>query len=206
MMDWINFYKVKIALVAVLCFVCCMPKTHGMRSSPEYRIWNGMKQRCLNENHPAFSKYGGSGITVHSSWLTFENFLNDVGLRPSPDHSLDRFPNQKGNYEPGNVRWATWKQQNGNRTDNVVVEYNGVQKTLLEWCSELGLPYERTYQRVKKCGWSAKDAFEIGGDKNTITFQGRTLSVKAWSKELNKSYHTLLSRMRKGWSPEKILS
>jgi hypothetical protein len=81
----------------------------------EYSIWRQMRQRCSNSRNTSYKLYGGRGISVCARWDTFENFLADMGRRPSPQHSLDRFPNNDGNYEPGNVRWATAKQQANNR-------------------------------------------------------------------------------------------
>jgi hypothetical protein len=77
--------------------------------------WRGMKQRCRNPNNPAYPSYGGRGITVCERWNSFENFYADMGPRPSPQHSIDRWPNNDGNYEPGNCRWATKSEQNENR-------------------------------------------------------------------------------------------
>lgn len=74
-----------------------------------------MKQRCLNPNHAAYENYGGRGITVCQQWVeSFETFLADVGCKPDPDLTLDRIDND-GNYEPGNIRWATRSQQNSNQ-------------------------------------------------------------------------------------------
>lgn len=93
-------------------------RTHGHTPksgwSSEYRIWSGMKYRCMNVTCPAYKDYGGRGIRVHPQWISsFEQFFHDVGPRPSPRHTLDRI-NNDGNYEPGNVRWATWHQQRVN--------------------------------------------------------------------------------------------
>lgn len=89
--------------------------THGMTGTPEHRAWDGLKQRCLNPNNPEYPNYGGRGITVCDRWLHgFENFLADVGLRPTHRHSIDRVNNDRG-YEPGNVRWATAAEQARNR-------------------------------------------------------------------------------------------
>jgi hypothetical protein len=89
---------------------------HGMYSSPEYRSWNSMKQRCTNPKDDAFSRYGGLGIKVCKRWRKFENFFADMGPRPEPKrlYSIDRWPNNEGNYEPSNCRWATRKQQRSN--------------------------------------------------------------------------------------------
>lgn len=93
-------------------------RKHGeganQRETPEYRAWTNMKSRCQNPNHVQFPDYGGRGIRVCERWQTFENFLADVGRRPSKFHSIDRI-NNDGGYEPGNVRWATWEEQNSNQ-------------------------------------------------------------------------------------------
>ena len=86
----------------------------------EYRAWHNMKQRCLNPNSTGHENYGGRGITVCDRWLNFENFFEDMGCRPSPKWSIDRIDND-GNYEPGNVRWATRFQQTHNRRAKVLV-------------------------------------------------------------------------------------
>lgn len=91
---------------------------HGLRFTREYRIWCNMKSRCTN---PAFHKYpiyGGRGISICQEWLgSFQNFFDDMGLCPTPQHSIDRI-DVDGNYEPSNCRWATPKQQTQNRRIN----------------------------------------------------------------------------------------
>lgn len=87
---------------------------NGSRS-PEYLAWQSMRSRCRNPNNKRFQEYGGRGIAICERWEIFENFLADMGRKPSPRHSLDRYPNNDGNYEPGNCRWATATEQNRNR-------------------------------------------------------------------------------------------
>lgn len=94
-----------------------------------YRAWCAIIQRCENDKNPSYPRYGGRGVIVDARWRSefgFENFLADVGERPSGAEngralwSLDRFPNRHGNYEPGNVRWATNEMQAQNKGDNVL--------------------------------------------------------------------------------------
>jgi hypothetical protein len=84
--------------------------------TPEYMAWASMKSRCYNSKGKKYALYGGRGINICDRWReSFEAFLDDIGRRPSPNHSIDRYPNGDGNYEPGNVRWATYSEQNANR-------------------------------------------------------------------------------------------
>ncbi len=88
---------------------------HGMKGTPEYDAWSNMLDRCRRVASAAFWFYGGRGITVCQAWRdSFEAFYDHIGPRPSSKHSLDRIDND-GNYEPGNVRWATMTQQNSNK-------------------------------------------------------------------------------------------
>lgn len=85
-----------------------------------------MKSRCLNKNHQQFADYGGRGITICQRWIdSFSDFLSDMGVKPSPLHSLDRIDND-GNYEPANCRWATRQQQAKNRRNVSIKEYTHV--------------------------------------------------------------------------------
>ena len=110
---------------------------HGMCNSRTYRIWQGMKARCLNSDNRAYPQYGGAGITVCERWLkSFQSFISDMGECP-PDHSIDRFPDQRGNYEPGNCRWATRIQQQRNTKSNRIVWAFGEGKCVADWLDDL---------------------------------------------------------------------
>ena len=113
-----------------------MTKTHGHAGhhnvSGTYHTWIGMKTRCSNKNHIAYKNYGGRGIKVCERWLKFENFLEDMGERPE-DLTIDREDNN-GNYEPGNCKWATTKEQNrnGRRTKLNPLKAQVIKKLLKE--------------------------------------------------------------------------
>lgn len=90
---------------------------HGGSFTPEHWAWIQARARCFSKNHRWYHRYGGRGITMCEEWRNdFTRFLNDMGLRPSKNHSLDRI-NNEGDYEPGNCRWATRRQQNINKTN-----------------------------------------------------------------------------------------
>lgn len=130
---------------------------HGMYGTSTYQIWQDMKRRCYAENRPAWKHYGGRGIKVCDRWLDFENFYEDMGVRPD-GMSIERVDNDKG-YEPGNCRWATLKEQHRNYRQNFLVYYQGVQMPLIELCEKVGVPYSRTWQRLRK-GLSVEEAMK----------------------------------------------
>jgi hypothetical protein len=111
-----------------------------------------MLTRCRNPRFKDFHLYGGRGIAVCERWLTFANFYADMGTRPSPKHSLDRYPDRDGNYEPGNVRWTTAKEQARNTSRNRRIVCDGQQKTLTEWSESTGLKREIIADRLNR-GW-----------------------------------------------------
>lgn len=131
--------------------------THGMTDTPTYYSWSSMLGRCNNPNDPSYPRYGGRGIGVCERWSAFESFLADMGERPE-GKTLDRFPNKFGNYEPGNCRWATAKEQANNLERNFVTTFRGRRFTLRELSDETGVPYNRLRDRIYKRGWDAERA------------------------------------------------
>jgi hypothetical protein len=86
---------------------------HGMTGSPEWRSWKKMFQRCDKPQPHQVNSY--RNVTVCPRWLLFNNFYVDMGPKPTPKHTIDRYPDPAGNYEPGNCRWATMTEQNMNK-------------------------------------------------------------------------------------------
>lgn len=111
-----------------------------------------MQERCHNEKHKDYPSYGGRGIHVCDRWRnSYDSFLEDMGERPAGT-SLDRFPNGNGNYEPGNCRWATPREQRQNQRDYLPVEFNGVAKSIPEWANDIGISDGALSMRLKRWG------------------------------------------------------
>lgn len=124
---------------------------HGGHRSPEYSHWQNMIQRCTNPTNPDFTDYGAVGVQVCERWRhDFDAFLFDMGARPSSQHSLDRYPDRIGNYEPGNVRWATKQEQSNNMRTNRRLTFNGKTQTVSEWARELGINRSTIFGRLSR--------------------------------------------------------
>jgi hypothetical protein len=138
--------------------VGAMTRTHGLRKTTEYVIWAGIKTRCHNANTPNYKDYGARGITMCPRWLnSFENFLEDMGPRPTAKHTIERINNDLG-YSPKNCRWATYIEQANNRRDNRILEFGGNRLTMSEWARKLDMPYSVLSSRLGKLGWSIEKA------------------------------------------------
>lgn len=122
----------------------------------EYRCWLSMRSRCLNPRHKDWLRYGGVGITIASRWDSFKLFLDDLGPRPSLAHSLDRIDGSRG-YEPGNVRWATKKEQAQNSANAHFIEWDGKKMTVGDWARHLGMPASTLSARLQR-GWPIERA------------------------------------------------
>ncbi len=121
-----------------------------------YKIWAGMIKRCTNPKFKRFPDYGGRGVTVCERWRKFENFLADMGECP-PGLSIDRYPNNDGNYEPSNCRWATRTQQSRNSRHNLVLTVRGVTACLSELCEHFGKNQDLVGARLHR-GWPVEKA------------------------------------------------
>lgn len=136
---------------------------HGMANTREFKIWGGIKKRCLNKYCPAFKNYGGRGIVICDEWKTdFMAFYKHVGPSPSNQHEIDRIDND-GNYEPGNVRWVVRQQNSRNTRRNKTYRYKGKDYILTDLADIAGID-RRTIAARLKSGWSVSDAVEIPKD------------------------------------------
>lgn len=134
-------------------------RSHLQSRSITYSSWRSMKRRCFEPSHPSYANYGGRGITVDPSWIdSFENFLRDVGERPSRGHSLERI-DPDGNYTKDNCTWATATEQSRNRRSNMMITIGGETKALSAWCEEFDTSFFMVYQRIRR-GWPAELALK----------------------------------------------
>lgn len=105
--------------------------------TPEFITWMNIKQRCTNPKNSHYKWYGGKGIRVCERWDSFDNFLSDMGLRPSSMHSIERLNNDR-DYEPSNCVWGTRDQQARNKSTSRFIEYNGERLILADWARRFG--------------------------------------------------------------------
>ncbi len=137
-----------------------MSRTHGEGTpatrTPEWTTWGSMVNRCTNPRNHSYFRYGARGITVCLRWRTYENFLVDMGRRPSPLHSLDRIDGNRG-YEPSNCRWATPIEQARNRANLQRITIDGTSRILAEWSEISGIDLRLIWGRLK-LGWQPAEA------------------------------------------------
>lgn len=176
--------------------------------APEYMSWQSMKGRCLNPKDDAYQDYGGRGITIHMAWRrSFQAFLADMGPRPKGT-TLDRYPDNDGNYEPGNCRWATLSEQNKNTRRARRLTFNGETLSLVDWEKRVGVD-AMTIERRQRAGQTPEqclrpaDSKSRGGQKlPVITFRGETLTMNALADRLGMDARTLKERLSWGLSIE----
>lgn len=113
-----------------------------------------MRRRCTNPKKRSYHRYGGRGIKVCERWSEFDRFFEDMGPRPE-GMTLDRIDND-GDYEPTNCRWATGREQNANRDNNVRLTYQGRTQCVIAWAREMGVPPNTLYSR-QRLGWTDED-------------------------------------------------
>lgn len=181
----------------------------GIVRTAEYDAWRAMKNRCYTTSNLRFHHYGGRGISVCDRWRhSFKAFLDDVGRRPTPMHSIDRI-DVSGHYEPSNVRWATRKEQSNNRQDNHRYEYNGRSLTMYEWARDVGLNVGTLHHRIR-AGWTITEALTTprqqgqirGGGCATakrLEWNGHTYTVKQLAEAVGLPYETLRGRLKNKW-------
>ena len=178
----------------------------GFKRIPEYPVWVGMRRRCNNPNDEKYPRYGGRGIKVCERWNSFENFIEDMGRRPGPEYSIDRIDNN-GNYEPGNCRWATSKEQSRNTVQNRFLEFNDEVFCVTDWAIKVDITRGVLHSRLER-GWTIEKALTTPLRKNNSRheFNGVMKTISEWAEEYGINYDTLHDRLKRGWSIEKALT
>lgn len=125
----------------------------------EYAAWGSMRQRCNNSKHERYRDYGGRGIVVCERWKLFDNFVEDMGKRPSDEHSLDR-KDANGSYTPENCKWSTPTEQARNRRRTMFVEYEGRRQKMADLIATAVVPSCTVWHRVK-WGWPLDEALNL---------------------------------------------
>lgn len=194
---------------------------HGMKGTRIYRIWNGMKNRCTNQNDSNYFMYGGRNITICDEWLNnFVSFYNWAIKNGYKDNlSIDRI-DVNGNYCPENCRWVDCKIQANNRRSNHIVTYKGISKTVAEWENELGFKKDILTSRLAN-GWEVEKAIETpykqrnfnkeygyySNLKNEIVcINGEKKTIEEWCLVKNLKINTIIKRMSRGMSGYEALT
>lgn len=123
-------------------------RSDGQSYHELYAVWMGMMRRCYDVTCPKYMRYGGRGISVHLPWHSAKTFIEQVGPRPSKDLQIDRI-NNDGNYEPGNVRWATRTENIRNRSITYLVMYKGKMTPIAEVVMETGISRSTLQSRIQ---------------------------------------------------------
>lgn len=187
---------------------------HGLSKTSEYYAWCSMRSRCYRPKDASYKSYGERGISVTPRWLEpkgkgFLNFLEDMGNKPSPEHSLDRFPDVNGNYFKENCRWGTGEQQANNRRNNVLMEYEGEPYTLTQLARKLGIDINtfkhhlrnnHSIEYMLKCKSTfnqRRNDKEYTKGKRLFEQNGETMSIVEWSRKLGIGESALGARINR---------
>lgn len=169
------------------------------RDIKEYRIWLAMKARCYAPSQKDSGYYQQDGIQVCDRWKdSYENFIADMGMMPSPDCSIERIDNAK-DYCPENCIWIPQAFQQKNRRNVPMYEHNGKRMCLKDWSRELGISYETIRGRLRR-GHSFEDAIKEDLYERLVSIGGKTQTVMEWCVEFGLNSGDVYSRINRGWS------
>lgn len=181
---------------------------------PEFKNWQAMVSRCVNEKNPRYEDYGGRGIAVCDRWLkSFDAFYEDMGPKPTPDHTIDRKDNDAG-YDPENCRWATRSEQQRNKRTTKLYEHDGRLQCATAWAEEFG----KTVKWMRSClarGMTVAEALvtpkklprgpQAGKPaERIIEWNGESKTMAEWAEEFGIPIKIFNDRLRSGFSMEKI--
>lgn len=133
---------------------------HGHSNDSTYKSWQAMKNRCTNSFTPDYKYYGGRGIKLDNSWYNFQNFIKDMGEKPTPQHTIERIDNNKG-YNKQNCKWATRLEQAQNTSFNRKFIFNGENLTMSEIARRTNIPYDTLRFRINRQNMSIETAISV---------------------------------------------
>ena len=139
-----------------------MARTHGLSGTVEYNVWCAMRNRCESPGDTQYKDYGGRGIVACERWKHFENFISDMGKRPTSRHTLERLDNDKG-YSPDNCIWETRKNQCRNKRDNLHLSVDGVEFVAADFIEKHSISGVALYMRVHRSRKKGVDHFNLQG-------------------------------------------
>lgn len=198
-----EFYIYKTGVVHTRCRKCANKGRH-----PLLAVWAGMKARCYNVNNGAYHNYGGNGVTVCEEWIKFKPFFKwalENGWKPGLQIDKDKLSPQRNGkiYSPEYCCFLSQKENQNNRRNNVMVEYNGQLKTVSEWSEEKGIEYFLLHNRVEM-GWQGDKLFSPARKTATVEINGITKSVRSWAREFGVRPDTARVRYSRGYRGELI--
>lgn len=186
-----------------------MSKTHGLSKTKIYRTWCGMRNRCFNTNVKCYNRYGGRGITVCDEWAgsdgfkAFYDYVSKLEHFGEDGYTLDRI-NNNGNYEPGNVRWATVKEQARNRRSNRYAEINGENLILSDVAAKAGIDFTTLTCRLER-GWADTSLLNPARKAKRYDIgNGQIMTVKEIAVASGISKRTILLRLNQGITGDEL--
>lgn len=201
---------------SLFCSIGCglkhSKRIHGGSNTALYARFRMMIERCEVPSTKCYDLYGGRGIRVCDRWRNdFSAFVADVGEPPTPQHSLDRFPDNDGHYEPGNVRWATAKEQARNRRNTKLLSAFGEDLTEAEWRERAGFRSQSVIAGRLRRGWTveravSEPAAKTSPPRSDITAFGETKRMAEWARERGISVGNISHRISLGWDVERALT
>lgn len=190
---------------------CAQSRSNGMSGSPEYKVWQQIKERCYNPKNKAYRNYGSRKIEVCERWLeSFNNFYEDMGARPFKGATVERIDNAKG-YSKDNCKYATRHEQMANCRTTRLLSLNGETKCMSQWARDIGVDTKTLAYRLKQ-GWTLEKALTTPATPpeetraKMIYFNGETRSIAGWSRKLGINHASLCERLASGWNLEKALT
>lgn len=178
-------------------------KKHGMYKTRIYRCWTSIRKRCLSPTCEAYAGYGGRGIKVCPEWESFEQFCKDMGDMP-PGMSIERI-DVNGDYEPGNCKWATMKEQARNRRNGAMVTAFGETLCMGEWCERYSIDWGTLRGRLDR-GWDAESALTTPSNRIVLMLNGKQTTIPELARQHGIKEGTIRYRLASGRTVEEAIA